>query len=166
MLVFYIHLHSANIQAEDCDLCTPVLLAAGFKHSTTHAFDCLMGYLELQNAKQNPLIQVLKVKSNQEKLLRVKNNEVSDSIKVTCLIAYRCVYICIPPLQFLVNNKTWGQKLRDCTVEDGNTPLHVAAKQGNHFAVKVLLEEGFNARAKNIDSKSPVHLAAEEDQHM
>lgn len=81
MLVFYIHLHSANIQAEDCDLCTPVLLAAGFKHSTTHAFDCLMDYLELQNAKQNPLIQVLKVKSNQEKLLRVKNNEVSDSIR-------------------------------------------------------------------------------------
>ena len=81
MLVFYIHLHSANNQAEDCDLCTPVLLAAGFKHSTTHAFDCLMDYLELQNAKQNPLIQVLKVKSNQEKLLRVKNNEVSDSIR-------------------------------------------------------------------------------------
>ena len=91
MLVFCIYLHSANIHAEDRDLCTPVLLAAGCKHSTTHAFGCLMGYLELENAKQNPLIQVLKVKSNQEKLLRVKINEVGDSIKVTCLIAFRCV---------------------------------------------------------------------------
>ena len=87
ILVFCIHLHSANIHAEDCDLCTPVLLAAGCKHSTTHAFDCLMSYLELENAKQNPLIQVLKVKSNQEKLLRVKNNEVIDCIMITCLIA-------------------------------------------------------------------------------
>lgn len=92
MLVSCIHLHSANIQAEDCDLCTPVLLAAGCKHSTTHAFDCLMGYVELRNAKQNPLIQVLKVKSNQEKLLRVRNNEVIHSIEVTCLIA---ILLCI-----------------------------------------------------------------------
>ena len=119
-----------------------------------------MGYLDLENAKQNPLIQVLNVKSNQEKLLRVKNNEV---IEITCLIA---ILLCILPLQFLINDKTWGQTLRDCTVEDRNTPLHVAARQGNHFAVKVLLDEGFNARAKNIDSKSPMHLAAEEDQHM
>lgn len=165
ILVFCIHLHSANIHAEDCNLCTPVLVAAGCKHSTTHAFDCLMGYMELENAKQNPIIQVLKVQSNQEKILRVRN-KVIVSIKRTFALQYSNVYTCILPLQFLVNDKTWGQKLRDCTVENGNTPLHVAAKQGNCLAVKVLLEERFNARAKNMQHRSPMHLAAEEDQHM
>ena len=74
--------------------------------------------------------------------------------------------LCILSLQFLVTNKTWGQKLLDSTFENGNTPLHVAAKQGKCLAVKVLLDQGFNARAKNMHHRTPMHLAAEEGQHM
>jgi len=69
-------------------------------------------------------------------------------------------------LQFLVNSSSWGQVLRHSTAEYGNNPLHVAAKQGNNLAVKVMLNEGFDARAKNIFQKRPLHLAAEEEHPM
>jgi len=42
-----------------------------------------------------------------------------------------------------------------------NTPLHTAASQGKNLAVKIMLNEGFDAKAKNINLKTPLHLAAE-----
>lgn len=65
-------------------------------------------------------------------------------------------------LQLLVNDRHWGQLLKNSRAEHENNPLHVAAKQGNNLAVKVMLDLGFYARAKNRFQKSPLHLAAEE----
>ena len=75
------------------------------------------------------------------------------------------MFLCIP-LQFLVNNHTWGLKLRNSTAEHENNPLHVAAKLGNNLAVKVMLDLGFDARAKNVFKKTPLHLATEEGKTM
>ena len=69
-------------------------------------------------------------------------------------------------LQFLVNNKIWGQALKYSTADDGNTPLHAAARQGNHLAVKIMLDEGFDARAKNEHCQTPMHLAAKEGHYV
>ena len=69
-------------------------------------------------------------------------------------------------LQFLVNNKTWGPTLKCSTADDGNTPLHAAARQGNRLAVKVMLDEGFDARTKNEHCQTPMHLAAKEGHYV
>ena len=69
-------------------------------------------------------------------------------------------------LQFLANNEIWGQALKCSTADNQNTPLHAAARQGNHLAVKVMLDEGFDTRAKNEHSQSPMHLAAKEGHYV
>ena len=69
-------------------------------------------------------------------------------------------------LQFLINNKTWGEKLKCSTEDNENTPLHAAARQGNHLAVKVMLDEGLDATKKNEHCQSPMHLAAKEGHYV
>ncbi|KAL2740342.1 hypothetical protein V1478_000483 [Vespula squamosa] len=46
----------------------------------------------------------------------------------------------------------------DITDNDGNTPLHLCATTYNSFMAKILLENGANISATNIESKSPVDL--------
>jgi len=56
----------------------------------------------------------------------------------------------------------YGSELKDFKDESTkNTPLHTAASQGKNLAVKIMLNEGFDAKAKNINLKTPLHLAAE-----
>jgi serine/threonine protein kinase len=45
--------------------------------------------------------------------------------------------------------------------EDGNTPLHFAAKAGNAKIVGLLLERGANPEKKNSEGKTPLHCAAD-----
>lgn len=86
----------------------------------------------------------------------------SSSLLVHYSLCISVYYI----LQFLANNEIWGQALKCSTADNLNTPLHAAARQGNHLAVKVMLGEGFDARTKNEHSQSPMHLAAKEGHYM
>ena len=64
----------------------------------------------------------------------------------------------------MIEDPKWGSKLRRDTDNDGNTPLHVAAKHGNLAAVKVLLEVDFfssEMNPGNNNGKTPMHMAAE-----
>ena len=126
-------------------------------------------HLDLKNTKLNPMFQVLMVKSRQEKYIRVRNIILANShldaqiMPFSSLLVHYslCISVyCI--LQFLANNEIWGQALKCSTADNQNTPLHAAARQGNRLAVKVMLDEGFDARAKNEHSQSPMHLAAKE----
>ena len=47
----------------------------------------------------------------------------------------------------------------------GNTPLHIAAMQGNLNAVTLLVNHNAQTNAVNEDIKTPVHLAAEKGWH-
>jgi len=55
---------------------------------------------------------------------------------------------------------------------DGNTPLHLAAKQGNLLMIEELLEAGANPRKKNSNRKKPIdllgkyHLHTQEDERI
>lgn len=64
----------------------------------------------------------------------------------------------------MINDSTWGSKLRRATDGAGNTPLHVAAKYDNLAAVKLLLEGESSSRETylvNNNGKTPMHMAAE-----
>ncbi|KAI9782558.1 MAG: hypothetical protein M1839_004802 [Geoglossum umbratile] len=42
----------------------------------------------------------------------------------------------------------------------GQTPLHVAARDGHHQIVQLLISEGANKEARAVDSRTPLHVAA------
>ncbi|RDD34218.1 ankyrin repeat protein [Wolbachia endosymbiont of Cylisticus convexus] len=44
--------------------------------------------------------------------------------------------------------------------EQGNTPLHTAAWEGNLEVVKLLLKHGADVHAENFERKTPLHFAA------
>jgi len=56
-------------------------------------------------------------------------------------------------------------KYTQCTDENGNTPMHIAAYDGNLEAVNVLLPMKSMINVKNKDGKVPMHLAAEAGHH-
>ena len=65
----------------------------------------------------------------------------------------------------MINDSTWGSKLRHANDGAGNTPLHIAAKYGNLAAIKLLLEEDSTSHEMylvNDSGKTPMHMAAEE----
>jgi ankyrin repeat protein len=45
--------------------------------------------------------------------------------------------------------------------EEENTPLHLAAQSGNLEAVQLLINDGANPLARNMDNKTPVQLASD-----
>ena len=46
------------------------------------------------------------------------------------------------------------------------TPLHFAAKCGNYYTVKTLIEHGANVQALNAKYETPLHLAAQNSDNM
>ena len=59
----------ANVYAEDCNRCTPVLIAAAGKNN--QAFQCLMKFMDLQDKKKNPVFKALNVTLNRIEILHV-----------------------------------------------------------------------------------------------
>ena len=66
----------------------------------------------------------------------------------------------------MISDSGWGAKLSAAKDENGNTPLHVAARDGNQKAVSVLLKLKVQVNARNEHGKSPIHVAAEHGQHV
>lgn len=66
----------------------------------------------------------------------------------------------------MISDSVWGIKLSETTDGSGNTPLHVAARDGNQGAVSVFLKLKVRANVVNNNSKTPIHLAAERGQHV
>lgn len=63
----------------------------------------------------------------------------------------------------MISDSVWGIKLSETTDESGNTPLHVAARDGNQGAVSVFLKliQKMQVKVANKQGKLPIHLAAE-----
>ena len=61
----------------------------------------------------------------------------------------------------MLKDKVCGQILRQARDDRQNTLLHVAAVHGNLKAVETLImDQHIPAEAKNVDSKTAMHLAA------
>ena len=66
----------------------------------------------------------------------------------------------------MISDCDWGVKLSETTDESGNTPLHIAARDGNQGAVRVFLKLKVQASIYNNCRKTPIHLAAEHGQYV
>jgi len=60
----------------------------------------------------------------------------------------------------MLTDKQYGQQICVAGNENQNTLLHEAAVLGNLRAVETLMDQRILAEAKNVESKTAVHLAA------
>ena len=48
---------------------------------------------------------------------------------------------------------------KDLKNNDGETPLHIAVKEGNQAIVDALIKEGANVNQQNVLGETPLHIA-------
>jgi len=128
----------SSLFAEDQNSHTPILMAAA--HRQVAAFQCLMEYAcrDLQSSERNPVFKILRVTWKQAETL-----------------------------EFMISDSMWGATLASAVEDESeNTPVHVAARDGNREAVSVLLKLKVQVNAPNKHGKTPIHLAAESGQHV
>ena len=53
-----------------------------------------------------------------------------------------------------------GQNVNEKTQNEGNTPLHIAAKNGHYLIVKYLIEIGANTAQQNNSGQTPMQFLA------
>ena len=53
-----------------------------------------------------------------------------------------------------------GQNVNEKTQNEGNTPLHIAARNGHYLIVKYLLEIGANTAQQNNSGQTPMQFLA------
>ena len=58
-------------------------------------------------------------------------------------------------------DSTWGPRLIKSTDSHENSVLHVTARDNDISAMTVLMELQVESDIKNVDGKTPMHLAAE-----
>ena len=63
--------------------------------------------------------------------------------------------------QFLITDPKWGPQLIKCTDSQKNSVLHVTARENDLSAMTVLMKHKVESSTKNVDGKTPMHLAAE-----
>ena len=61
----------------------------------------------------------------------------------------------------MLEQEEWCERLCNTKDKNSNTPLHVAAMQGNQKSVQLLVNHKAKTDAINQEDKTPVHLAAE-----
>jgi len=59
----------------------------------------------------------------------------------------------------------WGTKLIESTDNDKNRVLHITARENDLLAMQVLIAEKVESYIRNVDGKTPMHLAAENGHH-
>ena len=64
--------------------------------------------------------------------------------------------------QFLIMDTEYGKSLCKSTDSHKNGVLHVTARENDLEAMTVLMKHGVRSNVKNMDGKTPMHLAAEE----
>ena len=153
--VFSFH-SGANIHAEDQTLCTPVLTAAVNKK--VEAFHCLMKLMDLKDDRRNPIFQVLQVKKHQVETLEV-------SLRILSRLALVVDISQSVFQQFLITDTKFGSKLMKSTDSQRNSVLHVTAMNNDLSAMAVLIKHKVESNIKNVDEKTPMHLAAEMGHH-
>ena len=137
-------------------MCTPVLTAAVNKK--VEAFHSLMKLLDLKNDQRNPIFQVLQVKKHRVETLEVSLHIVSRLALVVDISQFFFQ-------QFLITDSKWGIKLRKSTDSQKNTVLHITARGNDIPAMAVLMKHKVESSIKNVDGKTPMHLAAEMGHH-
>ena len=151
----------ANIYAKDKDLCTPVLTAAVNKK--VEAFHCLLELMDLKDHLKNPIFQVLQVKKHQAETLKVSLHSLKISMSWSLVLV---VDICPSVFQqFLITDSKWGYRLIKSTDSHKNSVLHVTARENDLSAMAVLMKHKVDSNIKNVDGKTPMHLAAEMGHH-
>ena len=67
--------------------------------------------------------------------------------------------------QFLITDTEYGKSLCQSTDSHKNGVLHVTARENDLAAMAVLMKHRVKSNVKNMDGKTPMHLAAEEGHH-
>ena len=137
-------------------MCTPVLTAAVNKK--VEAFHCLMKLMDLKNDQRNPIFQVLQVKK-----YRVETLEVSLRILSRLALVVDISQFFFQ--QFLITDSKFGSKLIESTDSQKNSVLHVTAMKNDISAMAILMKHKVESYIKNVDGKTPMHLAAEMGHH-
>ena len=63
--------------------------------------------------------------------------------------------------QFLIADPKWGSKFIQSTDSQKNRVLHVTARENNLSAMAVLIDRKVESNIKNMEGKTPMHIAAE-----
>ena len=145
-------------------LCTPVLIAAAFNR--VDAFRCLLSFMDLKNAEKNPIFKALHVKMYRADILNV-SLPTHTYIFACSLYMYNYILYAIMYLfqQFLIMDTEYGTSLCKSTDSHKNSVFHVTARENDLEAMAVLMKHGMRSYVKNMDGKTPMHLAAEEGHH-
>lgn len=107
----------------------------------------------LQNNQNQEAIRLIDEINNsgQIKVFRLRN------IKDQRVLHLATEYNCLAVVQKLMEDKRVNTNSQD---KDGNTPLHIAARNNNYQISKLLLENRADIDASNKNSTVPIHEAA------
>lgn len=124
-------------------------------------------YSETGFNEQNPYINIIKAAlatSTQSMMMQNVDGDAPIHIAIKKnnleLISFMCSYY-----EFEASTANSNYNISDLinigNSLTGNTPLHLAAKEGHHKTIEILANFGVNINTKNHEGKTPLHLAAE-----
>lgn len=107
----------------------------------------------------NPMIFLINVRNNQEQTLLHKSIALNDKDATLLILEYNKSYIGISNTMKLAHAKEYVAI--DISLQDlqGNTPLHLAARNGNIEIVNALISENPDINVKNNLGYTPIFIA-------